>query len=176
MADMDDNVGTEEKLNERLSVTDRYYTRKYKIGKTEDQDVCVLAHSNRICIVTLAPSHPIVTQKKKVTSISFDVSGANRLDNKVSGKGKKGAQWLKTASELCKIECEDGENYTFPAGLPAQLIEINENLTHSPSLLSEKPYTEGYIAIVLPKLKEYEYVMGRLSTEEAYKEARPDIT
>ncbi|XP_021352465.1 protein Simiate-like [Mizuhopecten yessoensis] len=87
-----------------------------------------------------------------------------------------GAQWLKTASELCKIECDDGENYVFPAGLPAQLIEINENLVHSPNLLTDKPHTEGYIAIVLPKLKEYEYVMKRLSTEEAYKEARPDIT
>ncbi|XP_021345534.1 protein Simiate-like [Mizuhopecten yessoensis] len=89
MADMEEPVGNEEKINERLSVTDRYYTRKYKIGKTEDQDVCVLAHSNRICIVTLAPSHPVVAKKKKVTSVSFDVTGANRLDNKVSGKGKK---------------------------------------------------------------------------------------
>ncbi|XP_060065116.1 protein Abitram-like [Ylistrum balloti] len=176
MAAMEHSMGKEEKVKERLSVTDRYYKRKYKIGKTEDQDVCVLAHSNRVCIITLAPSHPVVAKKKKVTSVSFDVSEANRLDNKVSGKGKKGAQWLKTASELCKIECEDGENYIFPAGLPAQLIEINENLVHSPCLLTEKPHTEGYIAIVLPKLKEYDYVMKRLSTEEAFKQARPDIT
>lgn len=50
----------------------------------------------------------------------------------------KGAQWLKTASELCKITCEDGETYSFRTGLPAQLIEINEHLLENPSLLTEK--------------------------------------
>jgi len=32
-----------------------------------------------------------------------------------------------------------------------------------------QPQTEGYVAIVLPKLKEYDYVMNKLSTEEDYR-------
>lgn len=33
-------------------------------------------------------------------------------------------------------------------------MEVNVNIIHKPSILQEKPSTEGYIAVVLPKFEE----------------------
>ncbi|XP_052095141.1 protein Abitram-like isoform X3 [Mytilus californianus] len=112
-----------------LSVVERYYKPKYILDcqANEDEDLCILTHSNRICIITLAPSHPVVRDKKTIKQISFKVGGVDRLNNKVSGKGKR-------------------------------------------------PLTEGYIAIVLPKLKDHEQVLKKLKTEEEYKQRRVDFS
>ena len=57
--------------------------------------VKILLHSNGICVLTLAPSHPILTQRLKVTKVDFQVSKrVNRLQNSVRGKGKKGGQFF----------------------------------------------------------------------------------
>ncbi|KAI4574919.1 hypothetical protein MJT46_004198 [Ovis ammon polii x Ovis aries] len=37
------------------------------------------------------------------------------------------------------------------------LMEVNVNIFHKPSSLQEKPSTEGYIAVVLPKFEEIKY-------------------
>lgn len=44
----------------------------------------------RICIITLAESHPILQQGRKIKSIDYRISdGCSRLNNKVSGKSKR---------------------------------------------------------------------------------------
>ncbi|KAK6166730.1 hypothetical protein SNE40_023360 [Patella caerulea] len=120
---------------------DRYFSRFYKTdmnGKI-GEDHCVLCHSNKICIVTLAKSHPVITEKKVISSINFQVAdGINRLDNKVSGKGKRGAQWVKPNSALCRIICEDGSQYTVCACVRGMLVEINETILTSPNFIAEK--------------------------------------
>ena len=102
-----------------LTFSERYFTPLYKlnyvdetahdtpeIASTEaaassrklstDQDhVKVLLHSNGICVLTLAPSHPILAEKAKVKTVDFQVSKkVNRLQNSVKGKGKKGGQFF----------------------------------------------------------------------------------
>lgn len=47
---------------------------------------------------------------------------------------------------------------------------MNENILSSPALLQEKPSTEGYIAVVLPKFEESKSVTQGLLTPEEYKE------
>ncbi|XP_025095129.1 protein Simiate-like isoform X2 [Pomacea canaliculata] len=138
--------------------------------KKEGEDICILIHSNRICIVTLAPSHPILEKKKKVTGVNFNVGKVNRLDNKVSGKGKRGAQWLGPSSTLCSLSCEDGSIYDVCSGIKGQLIEVNEALIHSPHLINEEPLNTGYIGILLPPLKEHQQETERLLTEDQYQE------
>ena len=67
----------------------------------------------RICVVTVAPKHPILTLGE-VVKVDFQVSkNVNRLNNKVSGKGKKGGQYLQPLSQLCKVTCCNGEIYTL---------------------------------------------------------------
>ncbi|XP_046550880.1 protein Abitram-like [Haliotis rubra] len=159
------------------SVVERYFEQRFKInvkGK-QREDHCVLSHSNRICIVTLAQSHPVVAQKKKVTSVNFKVNdNLDRLDNKVTGKSKRGAQILKANSPLCKITCDDGSEYTVYSCIRGMLVEVNEHLSQKPNLLVNKFQTEGYIAVVLPRLYEFEREMKSLLSHEDYKSKMAD--
>ena len=70
------------------SVVERYFTKRYEVnmpkGHAEYEkskisnwnDVCILRHSNKLCIVTLAPSHPVIKNKAtiSVSEVSFKVS------------------------------------------------------------------------------------------------------
>ncbi|CAK9290168.1 unnamed protein product [Gordionus sp. m RMFG-2023] len=97
------------KLNEK------YYTKiidKDFIGN----DICLLKFSNKIIVITLAPSHPLIISDSKIKNIDFQISKkVNRLKNKVSGKGKKGAQVIKLNSLLCTIETEENIYKIYPA-------------------------------------------------------------
>lgn len=129
------------------SVTERYFTPKI----IAQYDQCVLKHSNRLCIITLAASHPILSKNLKVKSVHFDTSGnQNRLNNKVSGKFKKGGQKLKENSVLCTVICSDESEHILYSCISGKLVEINERLIENPNLLTEKPWSDGYIGIVLP--------------------------
>ncbi|XP_071102083.1 protein Abitram-like [Haliotis cracherodii] len=154
------------------TVVERYFEQRFKINVKGQQreDHCVLSHSNRICIVTLAQSHPVVAQKKTVTSVNFKVKdNIDRLDNKVTGKSKRGAQILKANSPLCIITCDDGSEFTVYSCIRGMLVEVNEHLSEKPNLVVDKFQTEGYIAVVLPRLYEFEREMKSLLSHEVYK-------
>ncbi|XP_060009338.1 protein Abitram isoform X2 [Lagenorhynchus albirostris] len=129
------------------SLVDRYFTRWYKadVKGKPCEDHCILQHSNRICVITLAGSHPVLQ----------------------SGKG---AQFLTELAPLCKIYCSDGEEYTISSCVRGRLMEVNENILHKPSILQEKPSTEGYIAVVLPKFEESKSITEGLLTQKQYEE------
>ena len=131
------------------------------VNQSGDQDHVILLHSNRVCLVSLAPTHPVVKERKKIKCLDFDVTGKkaksslNRLDNKASGKGKKGAQAVDEKSILCWIETEsDNVRYPVRSCVRGKLVEINERVIKNPQLIVQKPLTEGHIAIILPKLPE----------------------
>ncbi|XP_038203244.1 protein Abitram isoform X1 [Arvicola amphibius] len=178
------------------SLVDRYFTRWYKadVKGKPCEDHCILQHSNRlqsqpkevviglrsrrlvgrssqICVITLAGSHPVLQSGKTIKSISYQIStNCSRLQNKVSGKFKRGAQFLTELAPLCKIYCSDGEEYTISSCVRGRLMEVNENILHKPSLLQEKPSTEGYIAVVLPKFEESKSITEGLLTQQQYEE------
>lgn len=153
------------------SFIERYFQQKYSIdvdGKTSE-DHCVLVHSNRICIVTLAPTHPVIASRKTISKVNFQVADkTNRLQNTVQGKRKHGAQTLNPMSILCMLECEDGTTYTVRSCVFGKLIEINENLVENPQLLFDKPDSDGYVAIVLPNLSTNEKFKTNLLLKEDY--------
>uniref|UniRef100_A0A5F8H8J8 Protein Simiate n=1 Tax=Monodelphis domestica TaxID=13616 RepID=A0A5F8H8J8_MONDO len=74
------------------SLADRYFTRWYKAdakGRSCEHH-CILQHSNRICVITLAESHPLLQNGKTIKSINYQISAnCSRLQNKVSGKFKR---------------------------------------------------------------------------------------
>uniref|UniRef100_A0A8B9UTI4 Protein Simiate n=1 Tax=Anas zonorhyncha TaxID=75864 RepID=A0A8B9UTI4_9AVES len=70
----------------------RYFTRWYKpdVKGRPCEDFCVLQHSNRICVITLAEAHPLLQNGKTIKSINYQISpNCSRLQNKVSGKSKR---------------------------------------------------------------------------------------
>lgn len=133
------------------SVVERYFTRR--CVQNDGNDVCLLFHSNKICLVTLAKTHKVFKQNVAVKAVNFQISEKlDRTNNKVSGKGKRGGQHLHEKSVLCKVELEDGTVYPIEAGIKGKLIEINEDLITNPNLIVQKPDTDGYIAIIIQKL------------------------
>lgn len=56
--------------------------------------------------------------------VDFCCNGIDRLANKVSGKGKKGAQVVGFSSLLCNLECSDGSSYSVFTGIQGKLIEV----------------------------------------------------
>ncbi|KAM9308267.1 protein Abitram [Gastrophryne carolinensis] len=166
------------------SVVDRYFTRWYKadVKGKPCEDFCILQHSNRICVVTLAECHPVLQCGKTISSISYQISAnCSRLQNKVSGKSKRGAQFLTELAPLCRITCTDGEEFTIYSCIRGRLLEVNEIILHNPNLLKEKPTSEGYIAVVLPKFEESKTVTEGLLSQRDYegillKRASPPTT
>ncbi|NXU44429.1 F206A protein, partial [Drymodes brunneopygia] len=146
------------------------------------EDFCVLQHSNRrffffrICVITLAEAHPLLQSGKTIKNINYQISAnCSRLQNKVSGKSKRGAQFLTELAPLCRISSSDGEEYTIYSCIRGRLIEVNENILNNPALLQEKarhflPSTEGYIAVVLPKFEESKSITQGLLTQKEYDE------
>ncbi|KAL0273409.1 UNVERIFIED_CONTAM: hypothetical protein PYX00_006077 [Menopon gallinae] len=159
-----------DRVEEYPSVTERYYKRYYyKSGDSACPDHCVLLHSNRICLITLSPSHPLIKNKKNVSKLDFQVSDKlDRLENKVVGKAKKGGQYIQPDSVLCFAECEDGEKYPVFGCISGKLIEINELLIDDCNLMWKKPETEGYIAIILPSKKDFDWKSQNLINSDAY--------
>lgn len=153
------------------SVIDRYYTRWYRAdmkGKPRE-DHCILQHSNRICVITLAETHPILQNGHAIKSINYQISnGCSRLNNKVSGKSKRGGQFLTDFAPLCRITCTDEMEYTIYSCIRGRLLEVNENILETPNLLLEKPSTEGYIAVILPKFEESKSITENLLSREEF--------
>ncbi|XP_064091271.1 protein Abitram-like [Macrobrachium nipponense] len=133
-----------------------------------DNHTCVLIHSNKLCLITLSHHHPVLSEKKDIVKVNFDVGKFNRLENQVSGKGKRGAQMIGPRSPVCKVICADGMSYTILAGVNGKLIEVNERLDTNPRLLSESPKEDGYLAIVLPPLRNGNVLLNRLLSKEKY--------
>uniref|UniRef100_A0A3Q2XC82 Protein Abitram n=1 Tax=Haplochromis burtoni TaxID=8153 RepID=A0A3Q2XC82_HAPBU len=112
------------------------------------EDHCILQHSNRICVITLAETHPILQNGRTIKSINYQISnGCSRLENKVSGKSKRGGQFLTDFAPLCRITCTDETEYTIYSCIRGRLLEVKENILETPNLLLEKvkptilPYT-----------------------------------
>jgi len=151
------------------TVEDRYYTRFF-YQQEDGEDQVVLVHSNRICLVSIAPNHPVIKDKKVIKNLNFQVSqNCDRLKNKVSGKGKKGGQGLDEKAILCFIECESGETYTIRSCVKGRLVTINQKIVENPQLILDKSPGEAHLAIILTKIPDgIAELKSRLLSEEEY--------
>lgn len=151
------------------SVVDRFFTKYYyRKSNTADEDHIILFHSNRICLVGLAPSH--IALQKGISGINFNIGNIDRSQNKVTGKGKKGAMLIQPTSALAIVTCTDGTQYKILSCVTGKLIEINHNLETNPHLLSE--IGDGYVAVCLPKLENCDKIKSELINEEQYNQMK----
>ncbi|XP_015522571.1 protein Abitram [Neodiprion lecontei] len=152
------------------NVTERYLTPYYYVNEeSPGDDTCIWVHSNRICLISLAPSHDIIKMQKNIKCINFKITEKlDRASNKVSGKSKHGAQPLQPSSTICSIECEHGGNYSVKCNMTGKLMEINDALLKKPELLFEPPHRGGYLAIALPNINRFEILTTELLSQERY--------
>ncbi|XP_050672466.1 protein Abitram [Leptidea sinapis] len=151
------------------SFTDRYFTKRFIVNANgvKNNDIMLMFHSNRITLLSLAPSH-FFFKNPQTYSLNFFVGNVDRLCNTVKGKSKKGGQYLTPKSVICKVEYEDGTNFEIPCGMKSTLIEINEELVKNPHLLKEKPDSGGFIAIMLSSIAISDATKKELLTFEDY--------
>jgi len=148
------------------TVVDRFFTRYYYFkGEVPYQ---VLYHSNRICLICLAPDHPALSQG--ISSVNFDIGNVDRSQNVVKGKGKKGGMILQAESTLALLTTESGETYKVPSCIRGKLVEVNTALVEEPKLLEKLPEGAGYFAILLPKIENCDAIKASLLTQEQYEE------
>ena len=137
------------------SVVDRYYQRYTWTSRLKFKrlsgPVRILRHSNRILVTCLHPEHPI--RQQEIESVSYKISEkVDHSNNKVSGKRKKGGQFLQETSPILSIKVKGQEEpILLQTGIKGKLIEINKSIVENPSLLLEESEGRGYIALLLPK-------------------------
>lgn len=167
ITDMLENICMKKGLS---TVADRYFTPYYRVNYQKlNDDICIRIHSNRICMISLAPSHPLFDKNCLIEKISFKVTDkVDRAENKISGKGKRGAQALQDNSNICIITCSNGDTWPIKCGINGKLIEVNEALLSDPNLIKKHPHEGGYFAIILPNIKLYESLKNSLMTDEQY--------
>uniref|UniRef100_A0A8C5ADV6 Protein Simiate n=1 Tax=Gadus morhua TaxID=8049 RepID=A0A8C5ADV6_GADMO len=140
------------------SVIERYFTRWYKadVKGQACEDHCILQHSNRLCVLTLAETHPILQDGRTIKNINYKISnGCSRLNNKVAGKSKR------VRHGLCDV-------IITVLIFIRRLLEVNEDILINTSLLLKKPSTDGYIAVILPKFEESKLVGENLLSREDF--------
>lgn len=151
---------------------ERYYTLHYGLGNAkiagtdgrDGADTCVARHHNGICVVCLSPEHPVCTKRKRVTAIEY------RSELKaVRGKRKRGGNFVEGRTRLCSVTCESGEVYNVLCTVRGVLVEYNVALQSSPQLLQQKPLTNGYLAVILPRPSEIKTATDALCDADTYK-------
>ncbi|XP_057294077.1 protein Abitram-like [Hydractinia symbiolongicarpus] len=151
------------------SVVDRYFQKFYHVGKA-NEDLCILAHSNRICLVTLVPDHKALSEGP-ITSVSYVINGKDLgAENKVHGKKKLDAFKVYPETNICEIVSGAGNKYTIKSGVFGKLCETNVNLLKDTTILDKMPETNGYIAIILHKFGTD--ICSNLLTEEQYLQSK----
>lgn len=147
------------------STVDRFFTRYYCVqsGK-ENEPHQVLFHSNRICLIGLAPEH--VAFQKGIKAITFEVGKIDRSQNQVSGKKKSGGMILQMDSTLALITCEDGSVYKVRGCVQGKLVEVNQRVVKDIDLLQQEG--DGYVAVVMPKPEQCETIKKKLISQEEY--------
>ena len=130
----------------------RYFREYFYVPENSKirEDQYVNVHVNGLCVVGLAPFHPIVIGDRKIKSViyKYDLKG-------LGGKKKKSAPKLAPDSIFCTITCEDATVWQIRAGIQGSLWEINTRTTSNPSLISTCARTDGYLGIIMPRNKKF---------------------
>ncbi|XP_014248454.1 protein Simiate [Cimex lectularius] len=155
------------------SPEERYFTERYALDvRFPGDDYRIFIHSNRICIVTLAPSHEMLMKEQQVAKVDFQVTDKrNTLESKVSGKRKHGAQRLLPTTPLFIAECGHS-SYKPCTGITGKLLEVNKALKENPQLLISDPCRKGFLAILLPDPTLVETYKKELTTKEEFQKRK----
>lgn len=152
---------------------ERYFTKHYMLDvKYANNDHLILIHSNKVAVIALAPSHSLLVDKDKykLERVEF----VQQVSEEMSGKHKHNAKNVNFNQPICKLHCRERENseatrtFLVYACLNAKLAEINENIVKNPQLLVDKPDTEGYIAILIPRLESLKEQCSLFKTHQEF--------
>ncbi|KAJ1859577.1 hypothetical protein GGH12_001032 [Coemansia sp. RSA 1822] len=169
------DIGAYAQLNEQLRIKpelylDRYFVQQFYAcaiagkrkheaestdAETKDEAIprewqYVRMSPNKLCVIGLAGSHPLLDPEQRkhieVTKVEF----ADNVKNSViKGKRKKQSLRLMPNTKLCTIHTADGKEYAVRAAVKGVLMEWNGRLESDPSLVTRCP-EQGFVAIIKP--------------------------
>ncbi|VDN96395.1 unnamed protein product [Rodentolepis nana] len=154
----------------QICLADRYFTTRYFPNVTHG-DFCIMQHSNRICVIGLAPGHWIFSnclnnQTHNIIGVDFQLNDSfNLLQCKVSGRRKRGSHKLQQRNGnhcLGYAVCDRGERHALfsggGAGLSGRLYESNSRLSIklsgndrvSLAPIGHTGNNAAYLAVIMP--------------------------
>ncbi|KAK1948602.1 Protein Simiate [Phytophthora citrophthora] len=178
----------------RGTMIERYYTEMFScdIKGKPMEDQYVHMHSNRLCVVGVAETHPVM--QEELVSVEFTQSV---LDSRVTGKKKKGGRFMMPDTVLAVLKCKSGREFKLYSCIRGALIEVNERLQREPELLKQKVslssakknlsvhvllantrwgllqhQSDGYLVIIQPKKVEVAEIQESLLSKDEYKQFR----
>jgi len=152
---------------------EREYTARYAVdvdgvgGSGEDQ--WVQFHRNGVVAIGVASAHPLRKQQSS-TRLEWDPRVA-KLN--VSGKAKHGSVRVRPSDALCRVVVMRGsevdDEYTLRACIAGQLLEVDERIAASPSLLCSAPNSlPPCLAVLRPRDQDLVAMKGSLLTLDEY--------
>ena len=117
----------------------------------------LMLHTNGICILCVDPEHAVCQSgSPPIANISFNTKRGRNADlvdavQRVKGKHKRNAVQCNANMLILTITLENQLEYTVPACVDGCVLEINTRIRDCPSLLSSRPLTDGYVAILNPR-------------------------
>nr|AAP06052.1 hypothetical protein [Schistosoma japonicum] len=147
---------------------ERYFNTFYlvDVGGEIENDICVLRHSNTLCVVGLAYGHHIfkrcttnssgddsASKTHEILGLDYQVSsGLNRLKNKVKGRRKHGGHVLSKSTDiLAYAVCDRGIRHPVVCGIPGNLLEVNGFLDITKN--EPNPHSSGNFSISKSKVR-----------------------
>ncbi|KRZ51633.1 Uncharacterized protein T02_12755 [Trichinella nativa] len=115
------------------------------MGK-EDEDFCILQHPNGICIVCLAPTHPLLRYKAEICSIELRADKQAAQEKPLTKREKQIRVDPKTI--LCRINLSNDKQFVIRACVFGKLINTNSLLLEHKQLLLDEPEWRGHIAVI----------------------------
>lgn len=147
----------------------------------QNLDTCIRLHTNKLALVYLSIQHDIISKGQRIKNVNFQVkNNIDRLKIQMSGKGKRGAQFLVPESVLCEITTENGEMYAVRAGIFGKLLEVNSEVVKNPNLLIDEQSDLGWLVLICQDLSKSEKNISLLvkcekKEEDLYEEVNKEL-
>mmetsp|Transcript_4586 Transcript_4586/g.13863 ORF Transcript_4586/g.13863 Transcript_4586/m.13863 type:complete len:187 (-) Transcript_4586:1601-2161(-) len=114
------------------SVAERYFKRHYWKSEAGDEDICVMRHSNGLCVIALSERHAVVAGNDEILRIELrpDVQAPR-------GKRRRDGTFAQEGTILCTITTSS-KQYKVRAVIRGVLLELNAAISQDPSLVRRK--------------------------------------
>ena len=127
-------------------------------------------HSNRICILRLAQTHPFFQSNStaRIKAVTYHPELCNGYS--VRGKKKAGAKFVDHNFPLCTITCEDGSTLQIKSSMRGSILDKPATTLQSRTA-ADAPWREGYLAILSQRWMVAK-IQRELSSEAEYCHSR----
>ncbi|KAL7060117.1 hypothetical protein AAHC03_09602 [Spirometra sp. Aus1] len=147
--------GTSVKVPLTQAFLDRYFVTRYfcDVNNEPGNDLCVMQHSNKVCVIGLAAGHhlfryclpptnkrskvenaavvePIKYEAHELLFVDFQLTRSfNLLETKISGRRKRGCHAVQHGMQCIGFaSCSRGVRHPLLCGLPGRIYEANSRL------------------------------------------------